>query len=117
MGLVYVRNKKTGVTYVYENQSYWDKELKQPRSIRKLIGKLDPDTGKFIETKKRKITADSDHSKVNYEHLYKKAQNEITKKNALITELRNKLNEANSELSSLNRRINRIREELCYYQK
>ena len=117
MGLVYVRNKKTGVTYVYENQSYWDKELKQPRSIRKLIGKLDPDTGKIIETKKRNITDDSDHSKVNYEHLYKKAQNEITKKNALITELRNRLNEANSELSSLNRRINRIREELCYYQK
>lgn len=44
---------KSGTTYVYDSVSYWDKELKQPRSKRKLIGKLDPDTGEIIPTGKR----------------------------------------------------------------
>ena len=41
-------DKRTGITYVYESTSYWDKEKKQPRSKRVLIGKLDPDTGKVV---------------------------------------------------------------------
>lgn len=43
-------NKQTGVTYVYESESYWDKEKKQPRSRRKLIGKIDDATGEIIPT-------------------------------------------------------------------
>ena len=41
MALVYVANKKNGVTYVYESTNYWDKEKKQSRSKRVCIGKLD----------------------------------------------------------------------------
>ena len=44
----YHKNKKTGVTYVYEATSAWDKEKKQPRNKQVCIGKLDPDTGAFI---------------------------------------------------------------------
>lgn len=51
--LLYVKHPKSGTTYVYENFSYWDKELKQGRSHRKLIGKLDPATGELIPTGKR----------------------------------------------------------------
>ena len=36
--------------YVYDSVSYWDKEKQQPRSKRKLIGKLDPVTGEIIPT-------------------------------------------------------------------
>ncbi len=43
-------NKQTGVTYVYESESYWDKEKKQPRSRRKLIGKIDEETGEVVPT-------------------------------------------------------------------
>ena len=43
-------DKRTGITYVYESTSYWDKEKKQPRSKRVLIGKVDPDTGEIIAT-------------------------------------------------------------------
>lgn len=55
-------NKQTGVTYVYESESYWDKEKKQPRSRRKLIGKIDEETGEIVPTggrgnrKKRGLT-------------------------------------------------------------
>ena len=37
-----------GKTYIYEITSYWDKKKKQPRQIRKYIGKKHPDTGKII---------------------------------------------------------------------
>ncbi len=45
-------NKKTGVTYVYEAVSYWDKERQQPRNKQTCIGKLDPETGNFIPSKR-----------------------------------------------------------------
>ena len=43
-------NKQTGITYVYESESYWDKDKKQPRSKRKLIGKIDEETGEIVPT-------------------------------------------------------------------
>lgn len=53
MSLVYLKNKKNGVTYVYESSGYWDKEKKQARNRRVCIGKLDPDTGKLIPSKRQ----------------------------------------------------------------
>ena len=50
MSIVKSKNKKTGVTYVYESESYWDKEKQQPRAHRRLIGKLDEETGDIIPT-------------------------------------------------------------------
>ena len=47
-------DKQSGVTYVYESESYWDKEKKQPRSKRKLIGKIDSQTGEIVPTGGRK---------------------------------------------------------------
>lgn len=43
-------DKRSGITYVYESVSYWDKEKKQPRSKRTLIGRLDPETGNIVPT-------------------------------------------------------------------
>ncbi len=40
-------NKKTGVTYVYESVSYWDKEKKQARNKKTCIGRLDAN-GTFV---------------------------------------------------------------------
>src|SRR5665647_3559100 len=45
-------NKKTGVTYVYESVSNWDKEKKQSRNKQICVGKLDPLTGEFIPSKR-----------------------------------------------------------------
>ena len=56
MSLVYLKNKKNGVTYVYESSGYWDKEKQQARNIRTCIGKLDPVTGEIIPSKKGAIT-------------------------------------------------------------
>ncbi|MDO4805253.1 MAG: hypothetical protein Q4A32_10595, partial [Lachnospiraceae bacterium] len=50
MAIIKKYNKSNGTTYVYESESYWDKDKKQPRSKRKLIGKLDPVTGEIVPT-------------------------------------------------------------------
>ena len=51
MSIVKVKNKKNGITYVYESNSYWDKEKKQPRNKRICIGKIDPKTNEIIYNK------------------------------------------------------------------
>ena len=50
MSIVKHTDKRSGVTYVYESESYWDKEKKQSRSTRKLLGRLDEETGGIIPT-------------------------------------------------------------------
>ena len=50
MSMVKQLDKRSGITYVYESVSYWDKEKKQPRSKRTLIGRLDPTTGEIVPT-------------------------------------------------------------------
>ena len=52
MSIVKHTDKRSGITYVYESESYWDKEKKQPRSKRTLIGKIDEATGEIIPTGK-----------------------------------------------------------------
>jgi hypothetical protein len=52
MSLVYLKNKKNEITYVYESENYWDKEKQQSRSRRTCIGKLDPHTGELIASKR-----------------------------------------------------------------
>ena len=50
MAMVKQLDKRSGITYVYESVSYWDREKKQPRSKRTLIGRLDPATGEIVPT-------------------------------------------------------------------
>ena len=50
MAIVYQKDKRSGITYAYESQAWWDKEKKQSRSKRILIGRLDVATGKIIPT-------------------------------------------------------------------
>jgi len=60
MSIVYLKNAKTGVTYVYESTGYWDKQKKQARNKRVCIGKLDPVTNELIPS--RRFQTQEDHS-------------------------------------------------------
>ena len=50
MAIIKQLDKRSGITYVYESTSYWDRDKQQPRSKRKLIGRMDPETGEVIPT-------------------------------------------------------------------
>lgn len=50
MAIVYQTDKRSGITYAYESTSVWDKEKKQSRSKRKLLGRVNPETKEIIPT-------------------------------------------------------------------
>ena len=41
MAIVKQTDKRTGITYAYETQYYWDKEKQQSRAKRVCVGKVD----------------------------------------------------------------------------
>ena len=53
MSIIKQYHQDTNTTYVYESEYYYDKDKKQSRSKRKLIGKIDEETGNVIPTGKR----------------------------------------------------------------
>ena len=50
MGIIYQKDKRTGITYAYESTAVWDKEKKQSRAKRHLIGRVDPETNEIVPT-------------------------------------------------------------------
>ena len=42
MAIVKQLDKRSGITYLYESTSRWDKAKRQSRATRRLIGRLDP---------------------------------------------------------------------------
>ena len=50
MGTVLQHDKRSGITYAYHSEAYWDPEKKQARSKRTLIGRQDPHTGQIVPT-------------------------------------------------------------------
>ena len=50
MAITYNKDKRSGLTYAYETTYVWDKEKKQSRSKRTLIGRLDETTGEIVPT-------------------------------------------------------------------
>ena len=106
MAIVKSKNKKTGITYVYESESYWDPEKKQPRNHRKLIGKLDED-GNVVPTgsrgRKRKDEPDPSGQKLAAElesslSYYQKRSREMETQNVLLQEQIRKLEKEKAEL-------------------
>ena len=53
MAIVTQTDKRTGITYAYETQYYWDKEKQQSRAKRVCVGKVDPVTNEILPTRGR----------------------------------------------------------------
>lgn len=77
------------MTYVYESESYWDKEKKQPRSKRTLIGKIDEATGEIVPTSKsgRRKSSEKKLNNESYSVITEQVAT-LAEKDALITELK-----------------------------
>lgn len=110
MAIVKSKNKKTGITYVYESESYWDSEKKQPRNHRRLIGKLD-DEGNIVPTgsrgrkRKEEIPEDSGEQRLAEEMessllYYQRRSREMETQNVLLQEQIRKLEKEKTELLS-----------------
>lgn len=73
MGIVYQKDKRSGITYAYESKAYWDKEKKQSRAKRTLIGRVDEETGEIVPTDGRVRKARERAQEPDYKALYEQA--------------------------------------------
>lgn len=101
--IVYQTDKKTGIKYAYESFSYWDKEKKQPRSTRKYIGRVDPETGEIIRKKDRKAHSADISPEITSE--IDKLKETVSQKDAEIAFLKKQLAEKTKECNSLQKII------------
>lgn len=85
-------NRQNDTTYVYEViENYWDKEKKQSRNKRKLIGKIDPVTGEIVPTSPRRKK--KEQTEYDYRKMYESAMKDIAEKDQRITELESLIDE------------------------
>ena len=106
--IVYQTDKKTGTKFAYESVSYWDKEKKQPRSKRKYLGKVDPETGEIIPS--RSVDAPIKISEADANEIIR-LRTQCKEQEAKINELTKSLNqelELNRQLSVRLREIAKI---------
>lgn len=63
MSIIFQKDSRSGITYAYENKSWWDKKKKMSRAKRTLVGRLDEKTGGIVATDgrvKKKMKARKD---------------------------------------------------------
>jgi vacuolar-type H+-ATPase subunit I/STV1 len=91
--IVYQVDSKNGTKYAYESISYWDKEKQQPRSKRKYIGKVDPETGEIIKGRSKRNSVSYDLSDTNESDnlIISKLEQELSQKENQIESLSNEL--------------------------
>mgnify|MGYP007032359252 FL=1 len=111
--IVYQIDKKTGAKYAFESVSYWDKDKKQPRSKRRYLGKVDPETGEIIPSRGRTVHSEEKASEETtiLPALYK----EIEKRDRTIKELRRDLDEVTEKYNQLLTTVQKIREMVELY--
>ena len=104
-------DKRVGITYVYESESYYDREKQQSRSRRKLIGKIDPETGEMIPTGKRgrpskNITPNNET--VDYKRLSLSLQKQLEKSEDKIKTMEADLKKAKDTINGYQKTIRKI---------
>ena len=111
--IVYQIDKKTGAKYAFESVSFWDKDKKQPRSKRKYLGKVDPETGEIIPSRGRTVHSEEKASEETtiLPALYK----EIEERDRTIKELRRDLDEVTEKYNQLLTTVQKIREMVELY--
>ena len=105
--IVYQIDKKTGTKYAFESVSYWDKDKKQPRSKRKYLGKVDPETGEIIPSRGR--SAHNEENSASDKDELQSLHNEISARDKTIAEQRRELDELTAQNEELLKVIKQIR--------
>lgn len=105
--IVYQTDRKTGVKYAYESVSYWDKEKQQPRSKRKYIGKVDPETGEIIAKKDRAVHSGEDTTDQGMIQI-EKLQEELSHKDEEIASLKAEISVISKKYDNLLKSVSKI---------
>lgn len=94
MAIIKQYDKRSGITYAYESHSYWDPEKKMTRAKRKLIGRIDPETGDIVPTDGRNRKSKSPiKNEADYKKMYEKLLKKCKAQEILIETLKNQIEE------------------------
>ncbi len=95
MAIIKQLDKRSGITYVYDSKSYYDKEKKCSRAKRTLIGKVDSETGEIIPTDGRnkgaKSKSETSSTEINKEKHIQELEDENRQLKLQITALKKEL--------------------------
>lgn len=111
-GVIYQYDKRSGITYAYENHPYVEKGTGKHKATRKLIGRYDPATKQIIPTdgrRKRKQQRDAAEQKaaadvanqaadVDYKVLYENLLAKWTSMEARISALESQMRDVKKRL-------------------
>ena len=136
MAIIKKYNKANKTTYVYDSVSYWDKEKQQPRSKRKLIGKIDPATGEIVPTagrgkrtktsvsgaEEKKVQNSTDghvdkesgnnHETTDYSTMYTNCHRELLQTQAALVIAESRISALTAEKKNITRQLERILQQL-----
>lgn len=94
MAIIKQHDKRSGITYAYESHSYWDPEKKMTRAKRKLIGRVNPDTGEIVPTDGRNKKPETPaHGSTDYKKMYEKLLKKYEAQETLIESLKKQIEE------------------------
>lgn len=103
MSIVKGYSRKSNTTYFYDQDMHWNPETGRPEGTRRLIGKLDVETGKMVPTGKRgrpkKKTEQDQPSVVDTDQRILELQGKIDD----LTKMYQELFDENARLKTLNR--------------
>ena len=101
MAIIKQFDKRSGITYVYDSKSHYDKEKKCSRAKRTLIGKIDPETGEMVPTDGRHKGAKSKP----------KSSNPNIDKDKRIQELEDENRQLTLQINALKKELDRINQQ------
>ena len=94
MAIIYQHDKRSNLTYAYESHSYWDKEKKMTRAKRKLLGRLNTETGEIVPTdgrgRKDKVKKEV-VEEIDYRLLSEKLEEQVAAQKTLIAALQKEI--------------------------
>jgi len=94
MAIIKQYDKRSGITYAYESHSYWDPEKKMTRAKRKLIGRINPETGDIVPTDGRnKKSKEPVKDGADYKKMYEKLLKKYEAQKTLIESLKKQIEE------------------------
>ena len=92
MAIIHQHDKRSGITYAYESHSYWDPEKKMVRAKRKLIGRIDPETGDIKPTDGRgRKKTNTEGKNLDYKEAYEKMLQKYESQEVLLESLKKEL--------------------------
>ena len=95
MGIIYQHDNRSGITYAYESKAHWDKEKKQSRAKRTLIGRVDDATGEIVPTdgrvRKARERKAAEAARPRYKELYEEQLARVSELEAEVARLKGEL--------------------------